>query len=171
MVTFFRRTVFLPCLVLAIIGLMVCCGCGGDPQTATSTTDNVASQAAASRTPGPPPPPVTGGQNYGSTVANVRSGGTGSVPPGPQLNLPAGAPASPYGGATPTADPSGALANNDPGRDVPPAADRVLDGPPVAGFEIGNIAPEIEGDDLEGEPFRLSDYRGKVVVVDFWGDW
>jgi len=35
----------------------------------------------------------------------------------------------------------------------------------------GSIAPEIEGEDLDGVAFRLSDYRGKVVVLDFWGDW
>lgn len=31
----------------------------------------------------------------------------------------------------------------------------------------GKPAPEIEGTDLDGRPFRLSDYRGKVVVLDF----
>jgi hypothetical protein len=36
---------------------------------------------------------------------------------------------------------------------------------------IGKTAPDIEGEDLDGETFRLSDYRGKVVVLDFWGDW
>jgi cytochrome oxidase Cu insertion factor (SCO1/SenC/PrrC family) len=39
------------------------------------------------------------------------------------------------------------------------------------GFEIGNLAPEIQGEDLDGVKFKLSDYRGKVVVLDFWGDW
>jgi peroxiredoxin len=39
------------------------------------------------------------------------------------------------------------------------------------GLEVGNLAPEIEGEDLEGVAFKLSDYRGKVVVLDFWGDW
>lgn len=38
-------------------------------------------------------------------------------------------------------------------------------------FRIGQVAPEIEGTDLDGEAFKLSDYRGKVVVLDFWGDW
>lgn len=32
---------------------------------------------------------------------------------------------------------------------------------------IGKPAPEIEGRDLDDLPFRLSDYRGKVVVLDF----
>lgn len=36
---------------------------------------------------------------------------------------------------------------------------------------IGKIAPDIEGEDLDGVRFKLSDYRGKVVVVDFWGNW
>lgn len=38
-------------------------------------------------------------------------------------------------------------------------------------LRIGKAAPEIEGEDLDGKRFKLSDYRGKVVVLDFWGDW
>jgi thiol-disulfide isomerase/thioredoxin len=44
-------------------------------------------------------------------------------------------------------------------------------GAPTLGTHIGNLAPDIEGVDLDGERFKLSDYRGKVVVLDFWGDW
>jgi hypothetical protein len=36
---------------------------------------------------------------------------------------------------------------------------------------IGKKAPEIEGEDIDGRRFKLSDYRGKVVVLDFWGHW
>jgi hypothetical protein len=36
---------------------------------------------------------------------------------------------------------------------------------------IGKMAPEIEGEDVDGNPFKLSDYRGKVVLLDFWGNW
>jgi hypothetical protein len=32
-------------------------------------------------------------------------------------------------------------------------------------------APEIEGEDQDGVAFKLSDYRGKVVLLDFWGNW
>jgi hypothetical protein len=40
-------------------------------------------------------------------------------------------------------------------------------------FEIrhlsaGRKAPDIEGNDQDGKPFKLSDYRGKVVLLDFW---
>ena len=43
-------------------------------------------------------------------------------------------------------------------------------------FVINKLSPgatvmEIEGVDLDGESFKLSDYRGKVVFLDFWGDW
>ena len=41
----------------------------------------------------------------------------------------------------------------------------------TVGFEIGNQAPEISGEDIDGVAFKLSDYRSKVVVLDFWGDW
>jgi hypothetical protein len=36
---------------------------------------------------------------------------------------------------------------------------------------IGKTAPEITGKDQDGTEFKLSDYRGKVVVIDFWGYW
>lgn len=41
----------------------------------------------------------------------------------------------------------------------------------IRNLAIGKVAPEIEGQDVEGRSFKLSDYRGKVVVIDFWGDW
>lgn len=38
-------------------------------------------------------------------------------------------------------------------------------------LSVGKVAPDISGVDLDGVRFKLSDYRGKVVVVDFWADW
>lgn len=38
-------------------------------------------------------------------------------------------------------------------------------------FAIGKVAPDIEGIDLGGSEFKLSDYEGKIVFLDFWGDW
>jgi hypothetical protein len=40
-------------------------------------------------------------------------------------------------------------------------------------FEIRNLCvgkepPDIEGEDQDGKRFKLSDYRGKVVLLDFW---
>jgi hypothetical protein len=41
----------------------------------------------------------------------------------------------------------------------------------IRNLAIGKTAPDIVGDDLDGKPLKLSDYRGKVVVLDFWGNW
>jgi thiol-disulfide isomerase/thioredoxin len=35
-------------------------------------------------------------------------------------------------------------------------------------LSIGAQAPEMEGFDLEGRPLKLSDFRGKVVLISFW---
>jgi hypothetical protein len=38
-------------------------------------------------------------------------------------------------------------------------------------LQIGMTAPEIEGTGTDGAPIKLSEYRGRVVVLQFWGDW
>ena len=43
--------------------------------------------------------------------------------------------------------------------------------PAGVGIEVGSEAPEIAGTDIDGVDFQLSDYRGKVVLLDFWGHW
>ena len=48
-------------------------------------------------------------------------------------------------------------------RDVVPAAG--------IGTNVGQLAKEIAGEDIDGVKFKLSDYRGKVVLLDFWGHW
>lgn len=37
--------------------------------------------------------------------------------------------------------------------------------------KIGAYAPELEGQATNGESIKLSNYRGKVVLVDFWATW
>jgi peroxiredoxin len=39
------------------------------------------------------------------------------------------------------------------------------------GIEIGNIAPDFSIPLLSGETVKLSDYRGKVVLLNFWATW
>jgi thiol-disulfide isomerase/thioredoxin len=36
---------------------------------------------------------------------------------------------------------------------------------------VGNPIPEVEGTDLAGKKVKLSSYRGKVVLFDFWATW
>ena len=33
---------------------------------------------------------------------------------------------------------------------------------------LGKAAPEVKGEDQDGKKFELSDYKGKVVLLDFW---
>lgn len=36
---------------------------------------------------------------------------------------------------------------------------------------VGAIAPDFELESIEGETVRLSDHRGKVVLINFWATW
>lgn len=38
-------------------------------------------------------------------------------------------------------------------------------------LSVGKVAPEIEGEDLEGNEVKLSDFRGRIVVLSFWASW
>ena len=38
-------------------------------------------------------------------------------------------------------------------------------------LQIGHVAPEIIGIGIDGNLMQLSAFRGKVVLLDFWGDW
>ncbi len=41
----------------------------------------------------------------------------------------------------------------------------------IRNLALGKTAPEIDGADTDGKKFKLTDYRGKVVLIDFWGNW
>jgi hypothetical protein len=36
---------------------------------------------------------------------------------------------------------------------------------------VGKVAPDIVAEDIDGKQFALADYRGKIVLLDFWGHW
>ena len=42
---------------------------------------------------------------------------------------------------------------------------------PNTGLNVGDRAPEITGKDVNGKAMKLSDFRNKIVVIDFFGDW
>lgn len=45
-----------------------------------------------------------------------------------------------------------------------------IDGDEI-GIEVGQIAPDFTLTDIDGKTFSLSDYRGKVVVIDLMATW
>lgn len=38
-------------------------------------------------------------------------------------------------------------------------------------LKIGSTFPTIEGTDIDGQPISTAEFKGKVVLVDFFGDW
>jgi thiol-disulfide isomerase/thioredoxin len=42
---------------------------------------------------------------------------------------------------------------------------------PTSRAPVGALAPDFVLTDLDGKPQRLSDYRGKLVLVNFWATW
>ena len=38
-------------------------------------------------------------------------------------------------------------------------------------LSLGKLAPDVEGQDQDGQQFKLSDYRGKVVLLYFWQEY
>ncbi len=36
---------------------------------------------------------------------------------------------------------------------------------------VGKLAPDFDAIDVDGNAFKLSDFKGKVTVIDFWGFW
>ena len=46
---------------------------------------------------------------------------------------------------------------------APPAA--------VAMLKVGAAAPDFSATDVDGKPVKVSDYRGKIIILDFWATW
>jgi len=42
---------------------------------------------------------------------------------------------------------------------------------PAVGHRVGDVAPSFSLPTLDGEPISLSDYAGRVVILDFWASW
>ena len=54
------------------------------------------------------------------------------------------------------------------------AANETKEAPPEARIEllkVGAPAPDFTTTDINGKEIKLSDYRGKVVILDFWATW
>lgn len=79
--------------------------------------------------------------------------------------------------------PTVVASGTDEARDIPspstdeqerPASTDPSPNGPVAtpmGIHVGETAPEFTLKDLNGKSVSLSDYRGEVVIIDFWASW
>jgi thiol-disulfide isomerase/thioredoxin len=56
--------------------------------------------------------------------------------------------------------------NRVPRKDIAPPKES-----PKSGIDLGMTAPDIDEVDVHGERLQLSDSRGKVVLLNFWGNW
>jgi hypothetical protein len=190
MIVLRRHSSVVAMVAVVCLGMLAYMGCGGDQQTASTQPETAAAPAPAQQPAAPKPP-----SNYSADPNSFgfQGSGDGGMTPfgssqGPANQQPsAETPAQPAptdlaGGGTAPAPGAAAPRTGDnrpkvdmneplPPKQDPPKTD-VTPGPvPQAGFEVGDLAPEILGEDVDGTEFKLSDYRGKVVVLDFWGDW
>jgi RNA polymerase sigma factor (sigma-70 family) len=62
-------------------------------------------------------------------------------------------------------------AANDPAKAKPLSAIATAALHDVQDLREGRVAPAIDGTDLHGAPIKLADFRGKVVLLIFWGTW
>lgn len=56
-------------------------------------------------------------------------------------------------------------------RSLPDAAEDPMSAFGVVKFNQGIIAPRFKAEDLYGKLVRLDDFRGKVVLLNFWTTW
>jgi thiol-disulfide isomerase/thioredoxin len=48
---------------------------------------------------------------------------------------------------------------------------RSFGGNPSPSAELKTLAPSWQLSDVDGKPVKLSDFKGKVVILDFWATW
>lgn len=59
----------------------------------------------------------------------------------------------------------------EPSKDNTNTTDNVAENNEDIGFKQGNLAPDFEVELLTGEKVKLSDYRDKIVLLNFWATW
>lgn len=65
----------------------------------------------------------------------------------------------------------GVMIKAEPDADAVEEATAVTGDSNEVGLEVGNIAPDFILNTFEGDPAKLSDYRGEKVMLNFWATW
>lgn len=61
--------------------------------------------------------------------------------------------------------------SQNPGSENKPSDEENTEKEPTVGNQVGNLAPTMDIERLGGGSVNTEDYRGKVVVINFWGTW
>jgi hypothetical protein len=140
-------------LVLAAFGA----SCGGEAPTSTQSVSDHAPPVPDHAPPVPDHAPSV--PDHTSEPARIAETALAENP------LPT--TPDPASGASPATTHESAATSDSTAAAKPTGSDPAV----AVGLEVGNRAPDFEAKDIEGVAFKLSDYRGKVVVLDFWGFW
>ena len=170
----------LPLTVVVAMALIALNGCAPPPGTADSdggpgeNGSRIASNASADKEPPRIAPPADIAPS--KPVKKKTAESSGKMPSG-SFDGPApggdGLPAAEPSAKPPKIggpDPAGGAASKEP----EPKKEFKLEfvsATGSVGLNAGDTIPNIEGEDLDGIEFQLSDYEGKVIMIDFWGDW
>ncbi len=138
-------------------------------------------QTAVSQSDSPPATAAQPSSTPAPAVVQQANSGSGSDPGRNRQARSIGSLTGPQQPGTEITDAENADSSSDDesataSAEVSTASRRVSIPPPAepsgkTGTEPGDTIMEIKGKDLDNERFALSDYEGKVIMLDFWGDW
>jgi hypothetical protein len=177
-----------------LLAVVLICGCSSGERTAKNESDSEdrptqsgssQNENQSSGTTTNNPPSRGGGRNaqtsatnrstpsIGSSASdpnNPRSGNTVPKRTVPKRTVPRRNPNP--GTNPPKRNPSKESGSNN-STNAAPKKQKLAKAEPTgeSGTNPGDKLPEISGKDIDGRQFKLSDYDGKVIMVDFWGDW
>lgn len=134
----------------------------GNPPTYVSSNPGTTANTAAAPNPSEPAANRAPNQPLVANRPNPRS--AAEIGSGENINSPTGLPRP-----NPAGETGGESADsNDASAEL---VGSIAQPTGKTGTGLGDTIPEIEGKDFDGERFALSDYEGKVLMIDFWGDW
>lgn len=165
---------------LVPIGLIAMAGCS-PPKSAPVSQANNNPPRAVTETPSSAETGVTAGSNPAEPAVPVSNGATGDSSSAEPADPNAGSQPAPVGNSGAENNSRPEQGGNEPslgegesgstGNNSPPKLPEFPGPTGKFGTGVGDKIPEIKGKDIDKKSFELADYSGRVVMVDFWGDW
>ena len=178
-----KKTISILILTFMICGLLISCG----EAAGSANQENPPVNSGESQNPGGENQ-TPGGENQTPGGENQTPGGEGQQPDDDEVVL---------GGDEDTSGKDGVLDDSTDGKDDStegkddsteggsendntaeengsenkPSDEENTEKEPPVGYQVGNLAPTMDIERLGGGSVNSEDYRGKVVVINFWGTW